>query len=496
MKQVIQSFVKSKQLKLFVILVVGILMIYPIISVEYLINLDGPTHIYNSAIYNRLVSGNDFVHQFYQINPDPVPNYFASLLLSFLLLFFNFIWTLKLFHAVFIISFIYAFYKWTGSKFTLLFVAFLPLVYSGMFFNGFYNFIWGLVFLMILLWLYENVQSSRKKIVITVILLGFIYFSHSFVFMCSGFVLIIYEIIYWKSQKGNFGNLLRRLLLLASLAIPYILLSLLFLDSRTKGYFHLPLDVLWNELLTSRSLIERAEYAKILKYVFTFTVLISTIILASRQLKNSKSNYLLYTSLFFLAFYFVFPESIGEAGVFSVRIAYLFWLFLIAWIVRNESLIKLPNQLIISSFAAIYLIAQIVSQTSYWKKLSEDSQLILNADVIPQESVVYPIFSSNCWEHLHISNIIGVDNNYLILENNGARNDYFSIRYREQIENKINVNPGLDFQLENKRHSVDYLLKIGKNDPESTDAVMYNLAKTNGSKIFENELIEVWKMKP
>lgn len=471
-------------------------MIYPIISVDYLINLDGPTHIYNSAIFNRLVSGNEFVHQFYQINPHPVPNYFASLFLSFLLLFFNSLWTLKLFHGVFIISFIYAFYKWTGSKITLVFITFLPLVYSGMFFNGFYNFIWGLLFLMILLWQYEKVQSPRIRLIITVILLGFIYFSHSFVFMCTGVVLIIYEISSWSVRKATFRELFVSLLLLGSLATPYILLSILFLNSRTTGYFHLPLDVLWNELLTSRSLIERAEYAKILKYVFTFTVLISTTILASRQLKNSKSNYLLYSSLFFLAFYFVFPESIGEAGVFSVRIAYLFWLFLVAWIVRNEFLIKMTYRITISSIAAFYLIAQIVTQTIYWQKLSEDAQLILKAEVIPQESIVYPIFSSNCWEHLHISNIVGVDNNYMILENNGARNDYFSIRYREQIEKKINKNPGLTFQVNGYKHSVDYLLKIGKNVPEKTDSIIYDLATMNGSKIFENELIEVWKIKP
>ena len=80
------GYIKSKMrnqngfLIFFIFLIIHLL---PLFSVDILLTLDGPSHLYNAKLFNELLTGNDLVSELYQINTELVPNYLGHLILSF-----------------------------------------------------------------------------------------------------------------------------------------------------------------------------------------------------------------------------------------------------------------------------------------------------------------------------------------------------------------------------------------------------------------------------
>ena len=479
--------------------VIGLLVcVLPLLSTNYLISLDGPTHLYNAAVYNRLLVNDSFASAYFEINPEPVPNYLVHLFLAALLSLFHSAISLKIFHILFILAFLAGFRYWNrtpSSGYLALFIA-LPFVYSTVFLNGFYNFSLGIVLLFFTLGCYERSSQGLKRYLWLSLFLMETYFAHSLAFVFCGVLLILYEVHSAVVAQSGFKHLIKQLSFLAASALIPIALSLIFLGHRESANYYLPLKQLLSDLYSGFALVTRSSAASCAKLLFLYALLAVLILTVFKRLKSCSGNYLLWSALLFLAAYFTLPDSVGYAGVFSVRYSFIFWLLIAAWVARNLSIDRW-KRVAISLFALGFVFLQVGAQWKHWEELDNDASLLLEAQQhLPEHSVIYPVFASGAWNHFHLSNLLGIDKNVLILENNGARNDYFPVRYREAYEQLLQAKPA--FIIESKKPvRIDYVIKIGKNDPDfhQTDSVLMQRAKQNGNLVFENALVEVWEVK-
>lgn len=465
---------------------------------DYLITLDGPNHLYNSKIFNRMMSGDSFSLQHFQTNPSITPNYPSFLLLSITLYFFNGIIALKVFHLLLVLTFIFGFYLWNKQKkmknnLSLL-VLILPLIYSFVFFSGFYNFILGIILMFFILYFYEkNTKIAFSKYFWLSMLLLILYLFHSIVFGFAGLALFIYELQSFFIKKSETKTLIIKSALLFASALPSILLSLFFMSSRDSEVAFLPFDVLFNNLINGHTIITISKEGWFLKLMFLSILIVLSIFFVVQKFRTKfeQNDYLLITSFTCLILYFMLPDSVGFAGVFSVRIAYCFWIFLIAWLLRatiKNFILKISLYVISLSFLSI----QIYDNIHFWQPLNSATKQVLEANqYIEEESIVYPIFASNVWEHFHLSNILGVENNILILENSIARQDYFPLKYKYPLEKTLDSNPSLKFHSDTQ---IDYVIIIGKNsiDSEKDNKILKEI-QNSGNLVFENELVTLWK---
>ena len=492
-----QAHIKSKW-HWYVFSICLLISITPIFMMDYLITLDGPTHLHNANLFNHLLGGSEFTESYFEVNSKITPNYISLLLLSLLLTIFNSVVALKIFHLIFILLFAFSFLWWNRSidkkgQSKLGFIVF-PLIFSYLFHSGFYNFILAILLLFWTLSFYEKTKlKGLKKYFILSLLLLATYFAHSIAFAFTGLALGTFEMSQLLSNKNlrkeAFGNIAA----LVVAAIPSLLMTILFMGSRSSEVQYIAFPELIENLVTAKSISVRGMAGEWIKYCFILSITLSTIFILFRQKKEllKPSNYLFWTAILTLILYFILPDSVGYASVFSVRIEYFFWIFLFAFLARQQFKKEYLNYFL-GLFTLIFSLIQLQGNLAFWKPLNVAAkQTMASSDFIENESIVYPIFTSNIWEHLHISNLLGAEKNLLILENNGAREDYFPVQYKQPFEKLLDSIPGLSVPMTN---AINYVIKIGKNPAEAPrDITIYNEIKVKGTLVYENELVEVWK---
>lgn len=494
MKNLIDRFNAYPRLHRVVFLLSLVIAISPILYFKWVITLDGPWHLYNAVIEDRLFSGDHFSATFFEHNPEVVSNYTTHYLLFLLLQLFNAATALKIFHIILVLVLFIGFNYWnqtlnyTGRLFVSS-IATLGLL-SLLFTSGFYNFILGIGLMFITLGYYERKQLRNWLFYIRLFaLLGLIYFTHSLVFGLTGIFLGIFILF---NEKLNRRTLIELGLLLIS-GLPYIILTIVFMQSRGAELWYIPKGQLLTDLLGGNGIYARGETSKMLLHLFLMSSLV--IVISRIILKETKDHFLLLSSLLLLLLYFFTPDSFGYAGVFSIRYNYLFWFFLFAWIIRNP----FKKTWINSSFVLLSLIVLSFKTTDMFRlfyRLDKDTkELITACEVLPKDAVVVPIFASNTWEHFHISNILGTQYNILILENNGARNDYFPIRYTNNFEDRIKLKQTID---SNKLGiAVTHMVRIGNESVDfDHDKMIYNLFSQSSHCIHKTKQFEVWEVTP
>ncbi len=501
-KQNVWSFI---QLVLFI---VGCLIAcVPIFSMDYLITLDGPNHLYSSRIAYELLSEKGFYSSFFEINDNFTPNYFTILILGGLQQLFSGVIALKIFHLFHIILLISGMFFWSNAQptktKTFPFLLF-PFVYSYLFFSGFYNFIFAASFALWTLGFYDRFKAngwSVYKYIAFGLLLLLTYCSHVIPFFFAGLYLFIDILMEWKKQHWSKKQLKHGLFILLS-ASPGLLLTLLFMGSRQSEYNWLETSELISRLTSGFSIVikpEDAEQGTLINWIKLVVLgLILMLFIFSISRKESKKNWSLpLAALVFLFLYFTLPDSVGYASVFSVRIEYIFWLFVLVGATHVVASNKALS--ILSAAAGIgLLVFQVSCNLPYWKMLNGHAKSMIAAtDHIDNNSVIYPVFNSLVWDDFHISNLMGTsDKQVLILENTSARQDYFPLIYKAPYEECIRSSQSDQFSCIGQELNVDYLLIVGKYvlDPSDTLATkLYEKAYNNGEIVYEDDFTQLLK---
>ena len=155
------------------------MQLVPLWSVHYLPTVDGPSHLYNSSVLLRLLSGeHGRLTDFYQIDWRPNPNWIGHAVMVALLTVLPPLVTEKVFVSAIILLFLYGAWLLAGES-AYAFLAF-PFVYHQSLQFGFYNYSFaaGLYMLIVSFWWKRRDRPNARTIGWMTVLLLVCYFSH------------------------------------------------------------------------------------------------------------------------------------------------------------------------------------------------------------------------------------------------------------------------------------------------------------------------------
>lgn len=502
--------------------------------------MDGAAHLYNSNILLEMLSGNALMDDFYMMNSELVPNWSGHF---FLMLFNSFLPAYlaeKVFLLIYFIglplSFRYFLRALAPKSNAFLMSYFIfPFTYSFMMMMGFYNFSMAILFFFLsgAYWFQNKENLNTKKVLLFSLLLLATYFSHLVVFglllIALGMHLIIETI---ATSKPNIQFILKafwnksKYLLIAS-AIPLILAVYYFFSrSENTEVNYLEFRELVDWLKNLRALIiyhEDIEGSKTKKIVYLFATLLivglftkfnrielshssslkEKIQKAFSQLFNIHDTWLLL-SFVTLILYFKLPDGAQGAGFISVRLSYIFYLFLLIWL----ALQSFPKWFI--AFNVICLLYFNYKLNDYYTEVTKDLNKVATAcyemgDEIEENSIVLPINRGNNWLFGHFSNYLGAEKPMIILENYEASVDYFPLKYNWEAmpnltfgDHPIESVDCLWWPLNNQKPSqkIPYVFILGRlNSDAECDKKISSILEENYQLIKENDHCQLYKLR-
>lgn len=163
-------------------LVAGYLV--PVWSFRYLPTQDGPAHVFNAQIVkDYLVSSSSPYARYYEVRPDPLPNWTCHAVLATLLFLFPPLIAEKVLASLYIVGFAAAFRYFLGAfgdRCRPISWAGLLFVYNHCFWMGFYSYCLSLVLLWTILgfWLRRRVALELPQAAVLMLLLTAQFFTH------------------------------------------------------------------------------------------------------------------------------------------------------------------------------------------------------------------------------------------------------------------------------------------------------------------------------
>ena len=514
---------------------------WPVLSVSYFPSLDGPAHLYNAdLIQSILFEKNSFVADYFSFHREPVPNWTGHLLLMFLGFFFSALWTQKIFLIVLISALPLAFralMKTAQPAHHWFSWLVFPFVYSFVFYLGFYNFLLGLIFLMITLAFHLHSSQNRiskNRLFHYFILFALCYFSHVFVFAMLLCCLAIQEFFQLFSAKGKDSSIRQRLLNILSNAIkiglpalPFLILLLYYFWKRPPigEPYYMEKTVLMDWIKNVRPIIAlhfqiEEAYTKKIFYLISALLVISLYELlkigsdSSQEQKSfmdrfqnklKRADAWLWMTALFLFLYFYLPDSDGNAGFVSVRLGLLFFLFLILWIGAQ------PLPLLLGVFSALLSVYCNFSLNEYYLKENEQKSakiedLMAVKKLLQPNTVLLPLNFEEDWLLGHSPNLLGVDNGVVVLENYEAATNYFPLRWKDESLPDFRVGEssiaafnciGCRNNVQGKHKAIDYIYKMG-NRRDTTNACendFFAKVESGYEKIYSGFNGILWKRK-
>ena len=140
------------------------------------------------------------------------------------------------------------------------------------------------------------------------------------------------------------------------------------------------------------------------------------------------SDFWFISAVILLVMYFNMPDSDGSAGYVSIRLAFIFFIFLLLWIASQKL-----NKWIVS-IAMLLVLFFHFKLNNYYQDATKNLESIAVdytevANHIESNSVVLPMNYSGNWLMGHFSNYLGVDKPMIILENYECVAGYFPLKW-------------------------------------------------------------------
>jgi hypothetical protein len=476
---------------------------------NYFPTLDGGAHAYNAKIMASLLFGNDpFYSNFYQMNPEPVPNWLTSGLSMVLNTLMSPSASEKTILLLYFISFPLLFRlvadRLSEKKSYLIFLVF-PLTHYALLYYGFFNFSYGILFFLlgISYWLKHAENLKLKKLLLFTLICLLTYFSHLFAFMALLIFLAVNELYFFigciwlnedrKSFKEQFKiSLFRALKLLPCVLVP-LLFSLLYFTSRPELSTVFLEPAALNKLLTEGSIFKSFNTsenytAAFFFYLFTILVVYAFITKLKTAIENkgvrgffSKNDVFFFCSLIMLWLFYTRPDSDGYGAFISLRFALYTFILAALWL-AGRSLDKVVELLATASLVVcMFFFVNIKKESVRWLN-SELKKLDPIAGHIREGSIVAPLhFAEYNWLGAHYSNYLAARKKIIVTENFEASTGYFPVTWKShEMPLYLLSPPPIDeydcvaFTEELKNYSfghVDYVFVYG----EKTNVAYYNV---------------------
>jgi len=470
-------------------LLAALASLWPILSTPVFAMLDAPAHLYNTKLlYELLIKHNETVKQYYEFNHLIVPNWTGHILMLFLMLFFNAVWTQKIFIIIYLVIFPYSFrYLISSNKgnITLSYFAF-PLSYSYFFFLGFFNFLIGLPITLfgMAYWMRNSSAGKLKNYLILALFSLLIFFSHPILYAvwCAFIALFfLYESAYCLYDKKSFKELFKSTVCVVVAILPSLILAMLYLINQPKDELTIKLKSL--ELLTwiinIRSLLVFSMDINELKYTYFLLysligILISGLTYSVYRFikKQDKSILQVITKLFWfdlsiliLILYFILPDESNGGGYISSRLNLLFFIFLVLGFSQLKQF-KLINILFVIAVLFAFN-TQLFYFNSIMKPLNKNAEAVIKlSDYIEEGKTLISIDKSQNWMQGHLCNYVGANKLIFTQENYEASKRYFPLVWN------MKARPELYFGEVKSDNTCVYLMPVENKNKIEADYVM------------------------
>jgi hypothetical protein len=413
---------------LFIITVVLYLLI--VLLPYAFVTHDGPSHLYNAHIINKLLFPDGSIYEKYHaLNPNWVqPNLVGYLILCFLQLIAPFLWAEKILIAFYVLLFSFGFrffMKQVSADPDWYSLLIFPFILNAILFWGFYNFLIGLALSFWFVGLYEKFRLKFGYVhIFQLILLSLlVYFSHALVFLFCGlyvFMRIFHETLV---QRKFSVKTLKSSLSQGLIFVPGIILFINFILQQKNNQllyengFHLfnRLSLLWFRIDSlSFTGYSEGSYLKMLYVILMFlSVLKFHQILKKKEPVFSPSFIIL--GVYFLIYLFL-PDSAVGGGIIMIRLNLVFFLFWILWL-SDQPLTKLKRYMIIAFYlVSLPLLVQrwnvIESTARHCKYILDETEKTIPAHSTLSTVYIKPIscFIGNYKIHSYIDLMSKLDN--------------------------------------------------------------------------------------
>ena len=321
---------------------------------------DGPSHLYNAHIINKLLFSNGSVYEkFHAFNPNwTQPNLLGYFILCFLQMVVPFLWAEKILIAFYVLIFSFGFrffIKQVSADPEWYSLLIFPFILNAILFWGFYNFLIGFAMSFWFIGLYEKfkVKYTCLRMLLLIMLSLLVYFSHALVFLFCGlyvFIRIVHEICIQK--KLNISTL-KSSLFPGLIFLPGILFFIgFFLQQKNTQLIYEEGYQLFNRLSLLWFRIDALSFTgysegSFLKILYVILLIFSALkfyhILKMKEQIFTPSVILL--GVYFLIYLFM-PDSAAGGGIITIRLNLVFFLYLILWL-SDQPLRKFNKYLII-----------------------------------------------------------------------------------------------------------------------------------------------------
>jgi len=466
------------------------------------ITVDGPAHLYNSALLNQ-IKGNDLLNSFYSLNTWYVPNYASHIILSKLFLFLDPLVAEKVFLSFIVlllpVSFRYAVNLLSGKPNVFSFLIF-PLIFSQLFHFGFFNFSLAFIFLNMQVALTHLFCRNKSIVLISLLTVNSIllFYTHGFIFAIAGLISVLQISLHFRTKISDlFKNLFYALLVFS----PSLILFAFFminLDVGDYGYDSTTHQK-WSLLVNfSPGIVAGFEHEMQYTFVISFLlVFLASYVITLRMKENNekvnRNDVFLFLSLSSVCAVFLATDGM-LGGMFIFRLVYLAFYFFVFWlcISLKNSKFMLIFSFIIVTYSYINLFStrnNMVAGMSHHAR-----EVMAAADFVEDNSVVYSLDYTGSWYLPHMSNYLGLTKKIVITKNYEAALGWFPLTWKTKINNVK-----LEQDSAGKNILPDYVFICGTQ--QVIDAPENNIVKTflekETVKLFEsqNKICHLYKLK-
>ncbi|HLP20077.1 MAG TPA: hypothetical protein VK174_07245 [Chitinophagales bacterium] len=461
-------------LYLYIPMVIAFLL--PVWLNPYFVTLDGSCHLYNAGILRDMLlhRNTELFSRFYELNRDYSPNWFSHIALATLLNFFSPSMAEKVLVSGYVIGF--ALFAWLlvkqirAENKALAFLAF-TFIYTYVLQKGFYNFSFGLVFMMAAVWVHLKYYSHIRLwlfILIQTLLLTTTYFVHPFGYLLAVAILGSMP-VFGIAQASDTLRLrlhkaAKEILVVSVAALPSIAMLLYFL-TRRSGEATFPntdtAEELWDVLhkLTGIVNLTRSEepYAAFVFYLFTVLLIVGVIV------KIYQRTLTAYDAIFAVAmgmvlFYFKAPSGFAGGGMINQRLQIIPFVILLFWFASVEYpkwvTAIASTAAIVVSLCLLFIRLPVHAQASELAEeyVSAQAYIKPNATLLPLSYDHYGFtkegkrITDGIWIFLHTADYIGAGKPLIMLGNYEAATTHFPLTWKPEKNpfTLLSINAGIE----------------------------------------------------
>lgn len=509
-----ETFKKLQRFELLIFTVIVIASLLPYIATRFFPSMDGASHLANANIINQLaIHRNPLFGQFFRLNPEPVPNWTAHLLLSTLMLVMPAFLAEKILVIILLAGIPYAFrslVRVIAPNNVLYSYLIFPFTHSMFLFFGFYNFCLGILFFMLTLKYWLKYRHRAPDVRFTIMMILFVaatYFSHIVLFgilmiviAVNIFATAINRLIIMKYGTGPaLRSLLRESITVFLAGIGPMALFVFFFYSRpgTREISYIGRHELLGFLKTARPLISfnaeiEGKYTTVIALILLFLLaaggalwlfrtghrLIERDKPKKRHIPDDSSReapvwWIGGSILILTALYFLLPDAYGTASYTSLRIAFFIFVLLILF----AAVIRLPWYFsVLAGATGLFVNVMLIrintpGMHDLGKLATECNEAAAHLE---PNSLVLPIYCLDNWFTGHFVDYLAVDKPVVMVYNYECESGYFPVIWNLQKKpdyyfgDPAKPERFINFQVLKNRPSerLDYVFIVGNYNPE------------------------------